>query len=380
MPRFFLILLTILLYLFAWHQNHPEKKAWDAATVTTQDRKSPAAEAPFYMETFVNSERPGTICHVSSLSPVGDGKMACAWYSGSREGAADVAIYFSVFDEKTQTWRHPVKLLDRLQSSSELRRYVKNIGNPLLFSDNAGRLWLFYSSVAVGGWSGSSLNFKVSSDNGDTWTKSSKMILSPFFNLTENVKNKGLNFDNGSFIVPVYHEFIKKFSQLLLITPDKSSIRYEIRKITATGKAIQPSILHAEGKTMQAFFRNMGDGRQNYILKASSNDLGQRWSGLSGTSLPNPNSGFDMIKLPDSTYLAVINYSFHGRSNLSMIISRDRGSTWKTIKVLENTPGEEFSYPSISRSNSGLFHITYTYERRRIKHIVFNEAWVKNLI
>jgi len=142
----------------------------------------------------VNIETPGYISHVSSISPVGNNEMACAWYAGSIEGAADVAIYFSIFNEKTQSWRPPVKLVDRLQSSNESRRYVKKIGNPLLFSDNAGRLWLFYSSVAVGGWSGSSLNFKVSADNGNTWTKSSKMILSPFFNLTENVKNKGIGF------------------------------------------------------------------------------------------------------------------------------------------------------------------------------------------
>ena len=146
------------------------------------------------------------------------------------------------------------------------------------------------------------------------------------------------------------------------------------------GKAIQPSILYDEGKSMKAFFRNMGDNRENYILNASSNDMGQTWSGISSTSLPNPNSGFDMIKLRDNMYLAAINYSFHGRSNLSMLLSQDKGRTWRTIKVLENTPGQEYSYPSISRSNSGLYHITYTYERRKIKHIVFNEAWVRNLI
>jgi len=186
--------------------------------------------------------------------------------------------------------------------------------------------------------------------------------------------------DNGSFVVPVYHEFIKKFSQLVLITPEKGPIKYEIRKITTMGKAIQPSILYDEGKSMKAFFRNMGDNRENYILNASSNDMGQTWSGISSTSLPNPNSGFDMIKLRDNMYLAAINYSFHGRSNLSMLLSQDKGRTWRTIKVLENTPGQEYSYPSISRSKSGLYHITYTYERRKIKHIVFNEAWVRNLI
>jgi len=219
----------------------------------------------------------------------------------------------------------------------------------------------------------------MSADGGRTWTGSSKMILSPFFNLTENVKNKGLLFDDGSFAIPVYHEFFRKFSQLVRLTPGNGHIKYEIRKITTKGDAIQPSILHDEGGAMTAFFRNMGDKKENYILKAFSNDMGQTWSEITATSLPNPNSGFDMVKLDDGRYLAVINYSFHDRSDLTMLISEDKGITWEKMKVIENSPGKDYSYPSIMRSNSGLYHISYTYEKRRIKHIVFNEAWIRSL-
>lgn len=111
---------------------------------------------------------------------------------------------------------------------------------------------------------------------------------------------------------------------------------------------------------------------------AESSDLGQTWSDLAYTSLPNPNSGFDMVTLTDGAYLGVINNSFQDRSDLTLVISRDVGKTWKVLKVLENAPGKEYSYPSIIR-NKQYYHITYTYERKRIKHVMFNEAWLKGL-
>ncbi|MEW6067952.1 MAG: sialidase family protein [Nitrospirota bacterium] len=334
---------------------------------------------PFYSEGFVNMERPDNICHVSSITPLDENRMVCVWYSGSKEGAKDVAIYSSIFDEEKRLWTNPVVLIDRKQSSKELNRYIKKIGNPLLFRDKKGRLWLFYASVTFGGWSGTSLNYKVSLNGGVTWSKSRKMTLSPFFNLANNVKNKGINFEDGSFVIPVYHEFIKNFSQLVHVIPADSSVRWEIRKMTHQRNAIQPCLLHNQGKYLTAFFRNMEKDKERHILTANSNDMGQSWSELSDTSLPNPNSGFDMIKLSKDAYLGVINYSFNDRSNLSLVISHDRGKTWRLLKILEDLDGREYSYPSINLSDRGLYHVTYTYERQRIKHIVFNEAWIRQL-
>ena len=382
MIRYLIILFIIILYLIPFYQNYlvlNKERSWDKMKVADYDNIFPFSDKPFYSEDFVYQAKPGTMCHVSSICPIGNNKMACTWYAGSREGAEDVAIYFSIFDEEKASWTNPIVLVDREQCSRELNRYIKKVGNSLIFDDKNGRLWLFYVSIVMGGWSGSTLNYKVSSDGGYTWSKSRKMILSPFFNLTHNVKNKGINFDDGSFLLPVYHEFIKKFSQLVWVRPENTSVYYDIRKMTHTKKAVQPSLLHTGEKDLVAFFRNMASGERNYILMAHSNDLGQKWSELNNTPLPNPNSGFDMIKLSDGAYLGVINNSFYDRSNLTMVISCDKGKTWKSLKILENTPGKRYAYPSISRSEQKFYHITYTYESKKIKHVVFNEAWIKQL-
>jgi predicted neuraminidase len=373
MTRNITILLTIFLTAFAWQSARHDVTSPGLRIAAPSP---PADEKPFYAEDFINQEVPGTISHVSTLSPLGPKTMACAWYSGSREGAGDVAIYFSVFNESKKAWSAPAVVMDRARCSDELHRYVKKVGNPLLMKDADKRLRLFYSSVFGGGWSGSSLNYVISENGGQTWTKSRKILLSPFFNLTNNVKNRGLLLDDGSFIVPVYHEFIRKFSQLLFVRPSQKGDRFTISKITTSGKAIQPVILQGDQRTLTAFFRNMDDRNRKYILRADSADFGRSWSALSETSLPNPNSGFDMIITGDGSYLGVINNSHVDRSNLSLVISHDKGHTWRVLRTLEDQRHKEYSYPSISQSRSGLYHITYTYERMKIKHIMFNAAWL----
>jgi predicted neuraminidase len=333
---------------------------------------------PLYSESFINDEIADIQCHASSITSAGKDRMVSVWYAGSREGAKDVALYRSFLDEKKNSWSSAEVLINRENSSGELKRYVKKIGNPVIFSDKKDRLYLFYSTVSIGGWSGASVNYKVSLDRGVTWTASRKMVLSPFLNLTNNVKNKGIVLDDGSIVLPVYHEFIKKYSQMIRVRPDTYEVTYKIKKATYEHKAIQPSILPADEKGLVAFFRNMDRDEKKYILMAESNDLGNTWTGLQSTTLPHPNSGFDMIRLRNGTYLGAINKSFDNRDNLTLVISSDRGRTWKDLKVIENNPDNEYSYPSISRSEGGLYHMTYTYERKRVKHVVFNEAWIKS--
>jgi predicted neuraminidase len=83
-----------------------------------------------------------------------------------------------------------------------------------------------------------------------------------------------------------------------------------------------------------------------------------------------------MVRLPDGALLGVINHDFQERSDLTLVLSRDGGQHWKTLKILEKAPGKEYSYPFLLRSG-GTYHLTYTFERARIKHVVFNEAWLR---
>ncbi len=378
--KWFLALMVVILYGVPFYQAYvaPGETRW-AALEIKEALPAPAslAERPFFAAQFVNQARPGVQCHVSAIAAAGEDRLICTWYAGSREGAADVAIFSAFFEEKTGTWTEPRVLVDRQLSAAELGRWVRKVGNAAVMNDSQGGLWLFYATL-LGGWSTASLNYKVSRDGGQTWSASRKLILSPFFNLTANVKNSGVNLRNGAFLLPVYHEFLRKFSQVLLLRAEEGEPRWEIRRMTDRRSAIQPALIPQGRTDLAAFFRNAAGGGQSHILKAESPDAGRSWSELTATPLPNPDAGFDMIRLADGAILGAINKTFHDRHNLTLVISRDRGATWKDLQVLEHNPGREYSYPSLTRT-SRYYHLTYTYERKQIKHVVFNEAWLKGL-
>ena len=45
---------------------------------------------------------------------------------------------------------------------------------------------------------------------------------------------------------------------------------------------------------------------------------------------------------------------------------------WQTAAQLENEPDGEFSYPAMIQTDDGQVHVTYTWKRHRIKHVVLD--------
>lgn len=391
--RIILTVACVSLYLTAYLQElvFEQSRGLSNRVAVSDVVPNVAGDTPEYSEQFVNEETPGKISHVSSIAPLGGGDMAAVWYSGSQDSAPDVAIYYAECRRTTgppgreYTWGKPRVLIDREICSKELSRFVRKVANPVLVRDGKKRLWLFYASVLVGGWSGTSLNYKLSLDNGKSWGNSQKMILSPFFNLTHNVKNKALFLDDGSFLLPVYQEFIRRVSFLLHFAPDGGRPSYELIKMQTEGSAIQPSLIREGPRQVLALFRG-GDNGQ--VMMSRSADLGRTSLDFSSAPIPNPDSGLDAINAGDGVLLAVLNNKSFGRGTLSLMASTDGGGSWRAIKVLEHREinladlfqYREYSYPSINRSDDGRFHITYTYERRRIKHVVFNRAWLQEAL
>ena len=86
--------------------------------------------------------------------------------------------------------------------------------------------------------------------------------------------------------------------------------------------------------------------------------------------VPNPNSGIDAVTLADGRHLLVYNHTPAGRSPLNVAVSSD-GKEWQMAVTLESEPGE-YSYPAIIQTRDGRVHITYTWKRQRIKHVVLD--------
>lgn len=349
---------------------------WNNRTVKKLPLSYSLLHDPFYMETHIVSETFGTMRHVSSLTPLGKGRLMAVWYEGSDEGASDVTVNSAIYDEHTLRWATPAVVLTPEQSARELNKYIKKVGNALIYKDTSGRLWLFYVTISSGGWSTSSINYRISLDDGLTWGTSRQIITSPFINISTNIKNKPVELDDGSLLLPAYHEFIDKYSLLIRIMPlDERAdrIAIDMRKMTHRGSAIQASLLYGGGKTLTAYMRNMDKGN---MLVTESSDMGQTWSKLTKSILPNPNSGADMITRQDGSYLGVLNLSAMDRRNLNIVISTDKGKTWRIIKTIEDSADREYSYPFIAQTETGVYHLSYTFERKTIKHVSFNDDWL----
>ena len=138
-------------------------------------------------------------------------------------------------------------------------------------------------------------------------------------------------------------------------------------------EAIQPSLLHWPDGRLQA----IGRTKQDRLFSTWSADGGHTWSALKLLDVPNPNSGIDATILADGRACLVYNpttrgkHWWDGRGTLAVAISSD-GAHWKQVLVLEQASAAEFSYPAVIQGKEGRLHVTYTWKRLRIAHVVID--------
>ncbi|MBW1869416.1 MAG: exo-alpha-sialidase [Deltaproteobacteria bacterium] len=377
--RLVIILILATLILYAWPMT-----GWlstlglDPATFTSYAPPASADHSkPFMVEEFINADPEKEMVHVGSICQLSDGRLMASWYGGTREGAKDVAVFLAIKDSgHLARWSKPKRVVDRISASKELYRYIKKVGNPVIFAGSGDQLWLVYVTISAGGWSGSSLNVKMSSDAGATWNNSRRLTLSPFFNISELVRNKPLPLSNGGFALPIYHECLGYFPEILWIQSGREDGAISFRKSRMTGgqSFIQPSVVAYGPSLATSFYRCRSE--EKAVGVAVTKDAGVSWSEPQTSNLPNPDAAVDAVLLSDHRILLAFNDSVQNRENLRLAVSNDGGANWVRIATLDSTQGQKYSYPYMIRSRDGLIHLVYTWHRRRIKHVVFNEAWI----
>ncbi len=322
-----------------------------------------ARQAPLRRQTIVRSEflftdAPFASAHASTIVE-SDSGLVVAWFGGSHEGAKDVAIWLS--RAAHGRWTAPIPVATGVQPDGSR----DPCWNPVLFEQVPGVLRLYYKvGPSPAAWWGM---YVTSRDGGRTWSDPVRLppgVLGP-------IKNKPVRIADGSVISPsstersdgrwdVHFEASSDSGRTWTLTAPESPAG------TAHIDAIQPSILvHRDGR-LQA----VGRTRSGHVFETWSLDSGRTWGPLALTSLPNPNSGLDAVTLRDGRQLLVYNHSATARSPLNVAVSVD-GLHWRAALVLESSPGE-YSYPAVIQTRDGLVHITYTWRRQRIKHVVID--------
>jgi predicted neuraminidase len=331
-------------------------------------RSSARGANPILLSETINDRAPYRSSHASTIVETASRHLVAAWFGGTAERNPDVGIW--VARRGQTTWEPAVEVANGLQPDG--KRYPT--WNPVLFQAPNGPLILFYKvGPSPSQWWGM---VKTSADEGRTWTDARRLpdgILGP-------IKDKPVVLRDGSWLAGSSNE----------APPDGWRVHFERsrdagrtwEKIGPIDKgagfeAIQPTILFPPNGKLEALCRT----KQGVIAMTWSSDNGSTWTPLAAAPLPNPNSGIDAVTLADGRLLLVYNHSAHepGRSGgprypLDVAISGD-GLKWEHVLVLEDEPRRDgYAYPAVIQTSDGLIHITYTWDRKTIKHVVIDAA------
>jgi predicted neuraminidase len=256
----------------------------------------------------------------------------------------------------------------------DTRRLIRKLGNPSLFCDPQGRLHLWFVSVSYGGWAGSAINHSTSMDGGLSWTPATRLVTSPFWNLSTLVRSPAIAINDKGIGLPAYHEFIAKRAEWLRL--DAGGQVVDKARVPAAAATIQPAVAALGANRALALLRDAGP--MHRIRLTSSADAGQHWQPAATTALPNPNAGIALLRLADGALLLAYNPQEHQRTQLALALSHDDGETWSAPRLVEQgTDQDEFSYPALLQDADGMIHLAYTWKREAIRHLRFSAAWVE---
>ncbi len=315
------------------------------------------------LEEFISPyDAPFESCHASTIVQ-GKAGLLAAWFGGTHEGHPDVGIWLSRNDG--DKWSEPVEVASGV--SADGTRHP--CWNPVLFQPRAGPLMLFYK---VGPhptlWKGMMM---ISDTDGATWSAPLRLpegILGPIKNkpieLPDGTILCGCSTENGGW--QIHFEFVGKSADNWRRTePVPGSVRF---------KAIQPALLqHTDGR-IQALCRSTSGN----ITQTWSDDGGENWTPMTRTELPNPDAGIDAVTLRDGRHVLAYNHNTndgeppYGRDRLNIAVSSD-GKRWSAVVELRQAK-ESWEYPAVIQTTDDLIHISCTFSRRLIKHLVLNPA------
>ncbi len=314
----------------------------------------PALGAMAEMQTeYIYTEAPFKSAHASTIVELNGGELLAAWFGGTREGNPDVGIWMA--RRTAEGWSEP-------------RQVAQEPGvacyNPVLFRTPDSVLWLSYKfGPDPRRWSGA---FRTSRDEGRTWSRVRYLqagLLGP-------IKNKPLILKDGTIVAGSSVESHRAWACWVERSEDNGKTWTKHGPIFVPGVLdgiIQPTLVPLDDGRLRMFVR--ATSAIGYICYADSKDQGKTWTEARPTSLPNPNSGIDSVRLQDGRIVMIYNHSKAGRVPLDAAVSGDGGDTWNRFLTIESEPGS-YAYPAVIQTADGNLHITYTWNRKRIKHVV----------
>lgn len=296
--------------------------------------------------------------HASTVVKMNDGRLMSAYFAGDEEGADNVRIWFSVYENGE--WSTP----SQVPSEDTVAHW-----NPVLINFGT-RIRLYYKvGEKIPYWV---TKYTETSDGGKTWTEPKELVEGDTSGGRGPVRNKSIILSDGTVIAGSSTEQ-GQWRAFFDLSTDGGKTWTKTDYITAKGVngkeigMIQPTIWQDSEGVVHAMFRT-DCGR---IYRSDSTDLGRTWSEAYSTGLMNNYSGIDCVMTEDGRlWLVHTPVGKRVRNHLILSVSEDNGETWKDVMTLEESKLNlfaEYSYPAIIAEGSKLY-ITYTNKRKTIKY------------
>jgi len=328
-------------------------------------------EDPFspvsFSSEFIFEKIPGAPSHhCSSIAEAANGDLLVTWYGGSYESSDDEALFMVRRKKGERSWGKPEMLL---------RNPTQPVGNAVIFVDGLKRVWIVWGRMEASqpllhntGWSETRLMYRISQDNGVTWSQDK---LFPMDTTGWLPRNLAITLSSGELVLPLSDERNDNDLSFIVSTRDNGATWVRSKNMpNADRSGEQPTVVQRRDGSLLAFLRT-----RPLLLTSESFDRGMTWSQAKPTEFNCPDAAISMRTLRNGNIILAWNNQDKARTPLHIARSTDDGKTWSRPLVLESNPGE-YSYPSVFQTGNGKVHVIYTYRRYSIKHVEFDESWL----
>ena len=331
-----------------------------------------AGDARFFTSTVTRAPR--GVAHSPTIIEHEDGALQAVWFQGTTEAGRDVALWSARLSG--EDWSEPVRLFGARDDSQALGYRVKTIGNPALFHDGAGTLWLAYVNPSIGGWATSRIALRRSDDSGASWSPPRQLVTSPLLGMSTLVRFGAVAAEGGLMALPAYHELIEDYPFLLLVDGDGRLVGS--RRIgRGAGSGIQPLVVEAPEGRFLSIMRPMR-GMEDRLHVSESED-GISWSRARATGIESASAPACGVTLAGGDTLLAYNPDPRIRDRLAFLHIDGETGEWRRLprEIRPRRERGHVSYCTMIERRDGSIAMVFTdTSRRLIRSAEFTPGWL----
>lgn len=311
------------------------------------------------------------------------GRLWATWYAGAETEGPDNYVVLATSADDGQTWSD---LKAVIAPEGDVRAY-----DSVVWIDPQGKLWLFYAQSYLH-WDGRAGVWAATTEDPEnenpTWTQPRRLV-------DGIMMNKPTVLANGDWLLPSSIWGLKPTEGA--VPPGKEPSLplpgAHVYRTRDQGKTFEyaggVSVPHPSADEHMLIERQDGSWwmlvrNQEGIVESVSTDEGESWSEVTKSKIPHIETRFYIRRLKSGKLLLVkhnpsidlawlvpksLTANTPERSHLTAYLSDDDGKTWTGGLLLDER--QRVSYPDGDQAEDGRIYITYDFDRRGAREILF---------